>query len=138
VQTNTTVRVIFHRAVCIAAILLGLFWVLVYSLEIAGVERVFNTSHPHASSDKLFLLPMLLFSILSVAAVLLMWNYSKKGFYLYFASLFLLLNYPLLFRMQLQSDLSELFFVSVFLVIFGINLGILSPKKKTPEIQQAG
>lgn len=52
-----------------------------------------------------------------------MWRLKKIGFYIYFASQFLLFNYPLLVSGPEYFDLSELFFTTIFILFYGANLG---------------
>lgn len=115
---------LFLRALCIFSLIITGFWIIIYIARSLGIN--FIASFQEFSNAHLFsgfsALPMIGFSLLALTGIILMWKLKKHGFYLYFAAQFLLFNYPLLVFGTEHFDLSDLFFTSVFILLFGINL----------------
>lgn len=120
-----TNRIIFLRMLCTVSLIGGLFWLIVYLADFTGLNL--NTIQEKYSSRLVFTgssaLLMAFFTVFSCIGVLLMWRLKKIGFYIYFASQFLLFNYPLLVSGSEYFDLSELFFTTIFILFYGANLG---------------
>lgn len=115
---------LFLRALCIFSLIVTGFWIITYIARSLGFSLI--ASSQDFSNTHLFsgfsALPMIGFSLLALTGIILMWKLKKYGFYLYFAAQFLLFNYPLLVFGTEHFDLNELFFSSVFILLFGINL----------------
>jgi hypothetical protein len=118
-------RIIYLRIVCTVSFIGGLFWLIVYLTDYIGLNLF--TLQENYSSRLAFTgssaLLMAFFTVLSCIGVLLMWQLKKTGFYIYFASQFLLFNYPILVSGPEYFDLSELFFTTIFILFYGANLG---------------
>lgn len=110
---------------CTVSLIGGLFWLIVYLADFTGLNL--NTIQEKYASRLVLTgasaLLMSFFTVLSIIGVLLMWRLKKIGFYIYFASQFLLFNYPLLVSGPEYFDLSELFFTTIFILFYGANLG---------------
>lgn len=104
----------------------GGIWATIYILKLIGFEYLPQTPYFDALSfTSLQLTLLLLLNLISVAAAFTMWHLRKAGFYIYFATQFLLFNLPLLFTGSKSFDLNELFFTTLFIFFYGINLGIM-------------
>ena len=127
IALKKTNRIIYLRILCTGSFISGLFWLIIYLTDFTGLNLF--TLQENYSSRFIFTgssaLLMSFFTILSCVGVLLMWRLKKIGFYIYFLSQFLLFNYPLLFSGPEHFDLSELFFTTIFILFYGINLGIM-------------
>ena len=101
-------------------------WAVIYILKLSGYELTPQTPYfDSLTFSSLQLTLFLVLSLISVAAAFTMWNLRKAGFYIYFATQFLLFNLPLLFTGSESFDLNELFFTTLFIFFYGINLGIM-------------
>lgn len=119
-----TNRIIYLRILCTVSLIGGLFWFIVYLADFTGLN-LFTVQERYSSLlgfTGTSALLMTFFTILSCIGVFLMWRLKKNGFYIYFAAQFLLFNYPLLISGPEYFDLSELFFTSVFILLYGLNM----------------
>ncbi|PKP45785.1 MAG: hypothetical protein CVT94_16835 [Bacteroidetes bacterium HGW-Bacteroidetes-11] len=120
-----TNRFFYLRILCTVSLIGSLFWLIIYLADYTGLNLL--TLQEKYSSRFVFTgisaLPMAIFSAFSGIGALLMWRLKKIGFYIYFLSQFLLFNYPLLFSGPEHFDLNELFFTTIFILLYGINLG---------------
>lgn len=99
---------------------------VIYILKLSGYESLPKASYFDKLTFTSLQLTLLLFlNLISVAAAFTMWHLRKAGFYIYFATQFLLFNLPLLFTGSESFDLNDLFFTSLFIFFYGINVGIM-------------
>ncbi len=97
-----------------------------YILKLSGYEFTQQTTYFNSLTFTSLQLTLLLFlNLISVAAAFAMWHLRKAGFYIYFATQFLLFNLPLLFTGSESFDLNELFFTTLFIFFYGINLRLM-------------
>jgi hypothetical protein len=122
---NAPIKTISIKIVCSLSIIAGGFWIIVHVMsllghEIHGIPAFCANQQDYAS---LHLISLIALHLLSVSGALAMWQLNKKGFYLYFVAQFLLFYYPLLVTGSESFDLNELFFTTLFILFYGLNLG---------------
>jgi hypothetical protein len=127
IDNNSSLKAISLKIVCSLSIIAGGFWIFIlltslFGYEIHRIPVLYSDRHNYGS---IHLISLIILHLLSVSGAFIMWLLNKKGFYLYFIAQFLLFNYPLLFAGSESFDLNELFFTTLFILFYGINLGIM-------------